>query len=83
MKKIRPFVVLVLFFLLAWHVFGDSSDATFDFDGEEIDAPPGVMIVTAAARVVAALVSPLLIALAIIWFFVGRARRNRLKPNLS
>ena len=122
MKKIRPFVVLMLFFLLAWHVFGDSSDVTFDFDGEEIDGPLGVvagflfagggMIVAAlallfagallalllaglgamlalglAALVVAALVSPLLlpllIPLAIIWFFVGRARRNRLKPNLS
>ena len=118
MKNIRPIVILVLFALLAWNVFGHSSGMTFDFDGEEIDGPLGALagflfaggglIVAAlvllfvgallavlfaglgvmlalgfglAALVVAALVSPLLlpflIPLAIIWFFVSRARRHK------
>lgn len=35
MKKIAPFVILFLFALLAWNLFGHTSGMTFDIDGEE------------------------------------------------
>jgi hypothetical protein len=43
MKKIRPIVILVLFFLLAWNLFGHSHGMSFDFDGEDIDGPLGAL----------------------------------------
>jgi hypothetical protein len=45
MKKISPIVILVLFFLLAWNVFGHPSGMGFDvdFDGDDIDGPLGAM----------------------------------------
>lgn len=122
MKKIAPFVILFLFALLAWNLFGHGSGMTFDIDGEEVGGPLGAvlgllfagggMIIAAlvmlfvgavlavvfagvgvivvfalalAALVVAAAISPLLlpilIPVAIIWFFMGRSRRNRLKAQ--
>jgi hypothetical protein len=41
MKNIRPFVILLLFFLLAWNVFGHSPGMHFDFDGDDLDGPLG------------------------------------------
>jgi hypothetical protein len=59
MKNIRPFVILLLFFLLAWNVFGDSSGMRFDVDGDEIDGPLGALaglLFAGGGMVVAALV---------------------------
>ncbi len=122
MKKIAPFVILFLFFLLLWNVFAHSSGMTFDIDGEEIDGPLGAVLgllfagggiiiaglvmlfvgavlavvfagvgvllalgLGLAALVLAAVLSPLmlpiLIPAAIIWFFLNRARRNRIKAQ--
>lgn len=122
MKKIAPFVILFLFALLAWNLFGHTSGMTFDIDGEEIGGPLGavlgllfagggmiiaalvvlfvgavlavvfaglgVMLVFAlalTALVVTAAISPLLlpilIPVAIIWFFMSRSRRNRIKAQ--
>lgn len=122
MKKIAPFVILFLFALLAWNVFGHTSGMTFDIDGEEVGGPLGAvlgllfagggMIIAAlvmlfvgavlavvfagvgvivvfalalTALVVAAAISPLLLPLlipvAIIWFFMGRSRRSRVKAQ--
>jgi hypothetical protein len=124
MKNIRPFVILVLFFLLAWNVFGHPSGMSFDFDGDGIDGPFGAMagllfagggMIIAAlvilfvgallavlfaglgvmlalglgmtALVVVALVSPLLLPLlipvAVIWFFARSGRRDRAKSHIA
>ncbi|MDB5949880.1 MAG: hypothetical protein JWR65_1735 [Massilia sp.] len=59
MKNIRPIVILVLFFLLAWNVFGHSSNMTFDFDGEDLDGPLGALagfLFAGGGMIVAALV---------------------------
>jgi hypothetical protein len=122
MKKIAPFVILLLFFLLTWNQFAHSSGFSFDIDGEEFDGPlatllgllfagggiviatvvvlfvgavlavvfagVGVLLVFAlglAALAISAAVSPLLlpilIPVAIIWFFTTRSRRNRVKEQ--
>jgi hypothetical protein len=122
MKKVAPYVILFLFFLLVWNVFAHPSGMSFDIDGEEIDGPLGAVLgllfagggiiiaglvmlfvgavlavvfagvgvllalgLGLAALVLGAVVSPLLLPLlipaAIIWFFMNRSRRNRMKAE--
>jgi hypothetical protein len=122
MKKIAPFVILVLFCLLVWNVFAHPFGMSFDIDGDHIDGPLGALFAVlfagggliiaglvllfvgavlavvfagvgvllvfglgVGALVLAAVVSPLLLPIlipaAIIWFFVTRARRNRMKAH--
>ena len=123
MKKIFPVLILFLLAMLIWNLFvGHNNDMSFNFDGDEIDGPVGVLagllfagggiliaglvmlfvgavlavvfagvgilLVAAlglAAVIVAVAVSPLLLPillpLAIIWFFVNRSRKNRIKAE--
>lgn len=122
MKKIAPFVILFLFFLLAWNVFMHSSGVTFDLDGDELDGPLGAVLsllfagggliiaglvvlfvgavlavafagagvllalglglaLLVLAAVLSPLLLPILVPVAIIWFFMNRSRRTRLKAE--
>jgi hypothetical protein len=122
MKKIAPVVIILLFVLLVWNVFGHPFGMDVDLDGERFDGPVGALIgllfagggiVVAAlvmvfvgallalvfagvgllltlglgmgavlvALAISPLLLPLLVPLAIIWFFMHRARRSRVKAQ--
>lgn len=124
MKKIAPAVIILLFLLLVWNVFGHPYDMNVDIDGERFDGPVGALLgllFAGGGLVVAALVMvfvgavlavvfagvglvltlglgigalvlalaisplllPLLLPLAIIWFFMNRARRHRMKGEVA
>lgn len=44
MKKIAPYIVLILCALLLWDMLFTFSDASFHIDGEEFDGPFGAML---------------------------------------
>ena len=118
MKKIAPYIILVLCALILWDLLFTFGDASFHIDGDEVDGPLGAMLgillggggvligllvtvvvgavlavvfagvgvviigalAIAGVAVAAAIVPfllPLLLPLAVIWYLVSRARRNR------
>lgn len=44
MKKIAPYIILILCALLLWDMLFAFSDASFHIDGEEFDGPFGAML---------------------------------------
>lgn len=44
MKKIAPAVIILLFLLLVWNVFGHSPGMNVDIDGGRFDGPGGALI---------------------------------------
>jgi hypothetical protein len=73
MKKIRPIVILVLFFLLAWNVFGHPSGMSFDFDGDDIDGPFGALagLLFAGGGMIIAVLVMLFVGALLVVLFAG------------
>ena len=44
MKKIAPYIILILCALLLWDLLFTFGDASFHIDGDEIDGPLGAML---------------------------------------
>ena len=44
MKKIAPYIILILCALLLWDLLFTFGDASFHIDGEEFDGPGGAML---------------------------------------
>lgn len=59
MKKIAPLVILFLFAMVAWNVFGSQHGMVVDIDGESFDGPLGAMLgalITGGGLVIGAIV---------------------------